>query len=461
MQVFREAGPSNNRSTGTRWKALCLALLILAGGEFVFRGPVRAIRTATQFNDFLSPYIQANAWRRGLDPYSAETLLKLWPAGAAHFQFLSKEVADGSLIAKRGIPTAYPIPSLVLIAPFTLLPWGAAYALWLTINLALFAIMLWVLGALAGFSYREPSAALLAAGTLALAPFHTGIVTGNVALVAVEFGVIAVWTAHRDHDVMTAILLAASAGLKPQIGLCFLMYYLARRRWRVFGMAVALLAGVAAVGLLRLEAGHTPWVANYLNDNRVLLETGVLANFTPVNPTRFGLINLQVVLYSLAGSVQLANYLAMSVGAIFLVVWAIVISRSNSSPESELLDLSTIAVVSLLPVYHRFYDAAVLVLPLCWVCLSFRKARPAAVVALLLMLPFAIPGGTILETLQADGRIPAALASHWWWERIVMPHQIWALLFLSILLLFQMLSRERVAHASGSADPGLNRVLLP
>jgi hypothetical protein len=61
MQVFQEAGPSNNRSIGNRWKALCLALLILAGGEFVFRGPVRAIRTATQFNDFLSPYIQANA----------------------------------------------------------------------------------------------------------------------------------------------------------------------------------------------------------------------------------------------------------------------------------------------------------------------------------------------------------------------------------------------------------------
>ncbi len=452
MQVFREAGPSNIRGIGNRWQALCLALLILAGGEFVLRGPVRAIHSASQFNDFLSPYIQADAWRRGLDPYSPQTLLRLWPADAAHFQFLPKEVADGSLIAKRGIPTAYPIPSLVLIAPFTLLPWGSAYALWLTINLALFAVMLWVLVSMAGFSYRDPSAALLAACIFALAPFHTGIVTANVALVAVELGVIAVWTARRDHDVMTAILLAASTGLKPQIGLCFLAYYLARRRWRIFGVAVALLAGVVALGLLRLDLGHTPWVTNYLNDNRVLLETGVLANFTPVNPTRFGLINLQVVLYSLARSVRLANYLAMAVGAIFLVVWVIAILRSSSSSELELLDVSAIAVVSLLPVYHRFYDAAVLALPLCWVFLFFRKSRPAALVALLLMVPFAIPGGTILETLQADGRVPATLASHWWWEGLVMPHQIWALFFLSILLLFEMMARGRMARASGSGE---------
>src|SRR5271166_2418856 len=220
------------KSTSNKWTALCLALLLLAGTEFVLRGPVRAIQTATQFNDFLSPYIQADAWTRGLDPYSPQTLLRLWPEGAAHFLFLPKEVADGTLIAKRGIPTAYPITSLVLIAPLSWLPWRLAYALWLAINLGLFSVMLWALLALAGLSYREPAAILLVAVTLALAPFHTGIVTGNVALVAVELGVIAVWTARQGYDILTAALLAISTGLKPQIGLCFLLYYLARRRWR-------------------------------------------------------------------------------------------------------------------------------------------------------------------------------------------------------------------------------------
>src|ERR1700685_3413819 len=111
MQSFEEGGHSSIRKAGNKWTALCLALLLLAGAEFVLRGPGRAVYLATQYNDFLSLYIQAHAWARGQDPYSPETLLSLWPAEASHFSFLAKEVADGSIIAKRGIPTAYLITS--------------------------------------------------------------------------------------------------------------------------------------------------------------------------------------------------------------------------------------------------------------------------------------------------------------------------------------------------------------
>lgn len=292
--------------------------------------------------------------------------------------------------------------------------------------------------ALAGFSYREPAAVLLVAASLALAPFHTGIVTGNVALVAVELGVIAVWTARRGYDVTTAVLLAVSAGLKPQIGLCFLLYYLVRRRWRVSGVTVILLALLTALGLLRLELGHTAWLRNYLYDNRVLFETGTLGNFTTVNPTRFGLVNLQLVLYPLVGGVRATNGLAVAIGITFLAVWLTAMLRGSGRDDLELLDLGAIAVVSLLPVYHRFYDAALLVLPLCWIFISFRRARILGSLSLLLMIPFLVPGGTLLETIQASGRVPSTLASRWWWEMIVMPHQVWMLFFLSILLLYEM-----------------------
>lgn len=460
MQPFQEGSPANIPNSVNKWTALCLALLLVAGAEFVLRGPVRAVQGATQFNDFLSPYIQANAWTRGLDPYSPETLLRLWPAGAAHFYFLAKEVADGSLVARRGFPTAYPITSLVLIAPLSRLPWNFAYALWLAINLGLFLIMLRALVALAGFSYPEPAAVLLVAAVLALAPFHTGIVTGNVALVAVELGVIAVWTARRGYDVTAAVLLAVSAGLKPQIGLCFLVYYVVRRRWRVSGITVALLALLTALGLLRLELGHTAWLPNYLNDNRVLFESGILANFTPINPTRFGLVNLQLVLYPLVGSVRAANRLALAIGITFFAVWVIAMRRGSDRDDLELLDLGAIAVVSLLPVYHRFYDAALLVLPLCWVFVSFRRARMLGSLSLLLMIPFLIPGGSLLETIQASGRIPATLASRWWWEMIVMPHQVWMLLFLSILLLYEMNLQGSTTGIPGVSSRGARTLPL-
>jgi hypothetical protein len=406
------------------------------------RGPVRALQTATQFNDFLSPYIQAKALTHGLDPYSPQVLLRLWPAEAPQFLFLPKEVANGTLVANRGFPTAYPITAFVLIAPFSLLPWKFAYALWLGVNLILFAAMLWTLLALAGFSYRDPSAILLLAATLALAPFHSGIVTANVTLVAVELSIIAVWAARHRYDFASAAVLALSIALKPQIGLCFLLYYVMRRRWRICGVTVALLVGIASAGLLRLQIGHAPWLANYIADNRILLESGVLGNFTAINPTRFGLINLQVGLYPIFGSVTVTNAMARAMGAILLVAWIVAVTRSSRLDDFELLDLSAIAIISLLPVYHRFYDATLLALPLCWAFVSYRKVRRIATLTFLLMMPFLLPGGTLLETLESTGCIPATLAHGWWWEAFVMAHQVWLLLLLSVLLLYRMVTHR-------------------
>jgi hypothetical protein len=424
-------------------------VLVLAGCEFVLRGPARAVHVASQFNDLMPPYAQARAWVHGLDPYSPASLLREWPPDAP-FTLLAPEVADGSLIAKRGMPTGYPVTSLVLLAPLCAISWTHAYALWIILNLLLFAVMVCALVGLSGFSYRDPPAMLLIAGALALAPFHTGIVTGNVALVAVELGVIAFWSSGRGRDVAAAILLAISIGLKPQIGVCFLLYYLIRGRWRVVGTAVAGLGLIAAVGLLRLEVGQTPWLANYLNDNHVLLQTGILANFTGVNPTRYGLVNLQVVLYPLLSSVNAANGAAALVGVTLLVGWIAAMWRTRPQAGFELLDLSAIAVISLLPVYHRFYDAALLVLPLCWALASWSRARVAAKLSLVVMLPFLIPGGTLLESLQASGRIPAAWAGRWLWEAVVKPHEVWMLLCLSLLLLYEMIASLDGARAQSA-----------
>ena len=114
---------------------------------------------------------------------------------------------------------------------------------------------------------------------------------------------------------------------------------------------------------------------------------------------------------SILGSVHLANVLAMGIGIILLVVWLVSTARRTVPDEFELLDLSVIATVSLLPIYHRFYDAALLVLPLCWAFSPSppRKKRTVETICLLLMLPFLIPGGTVLQTLQASGRIPSQI----------------------------------------------------
>ncbi len=178
----------------------------------------------------------------------------------------------------------------------------------------------------------------------------------------------------------------------------------------------------------------------------------MLGNFTAINPTRFGLINLQVAIYPLIGNVRLTNDAAEAVGGVLLIAWSILVWVGGGAPsvasnkvgrkwlgeDCDLLALSTIAVISLLPVYHRFYDATLLVFPLCWIFVSFRRAHRVSLLCLLLLAPFLVPGGTLLETMQSSGRIPASLSHHWWWEAFVMAHQVWALVLLSLLLVRQM-----------------------
>ncbi len=430
-------GNSTAAALSTRWKSLLIALVLLAAGEFVLRGPIRFLH-ALDFNDFISPYIQARALVQGIDPYSPENLVRLWPEGAQRFDFLARDLASGTLIINHGIPTAYPLTCFLLLTPFAVFRWPIAHLAWLVTNLVLVLWLLWSLVSLAGFRWQEKRAYLFLALALALAPFHTGLAAGSIAIVTVALCGIAISAAHRKNDTLAGILIGLAICLKPQIGVPFLAYYVLRRRWHISGVStgVVIVTAISAIG--RLAASHTSWLQNYRMDNRVLLATGILSDFTERNPIRFSLVNLQVLLDALVKHAVAANILALMISGMMFLVWLLLVWRRNDSAD-ELLDLSTIAVLSLLPVYHRLYDASLLVLPLCW-SLSEMSGRfnRFARAALLLILPFLVPGGSALEQLQLSGRVAKTIVNSWWWGTLVMPHQVWALFFLSVLLLWTM-----------------------
>ena len=420
-----------------------LSLILVCGCIFVLRGPWRAVHSGTMFNDLLSPYIQSRSWVKGLDPYSPQILRLFWPRQTGQFEFLKKEITDGSITVKRGIPTAYPLTSFVLLSPIALLPWPTANLLWTAINIVLFAFALASLVTIAGWSSSDWRIFLFLALSLLLAPFHTGIATGNPAIVTTELGIIAIGLASRRQDVGAGLILAIAVSLKPQIGLCFLFYYGLRQRWRICGVSSALAFALAAAGVLRLGIGK-PWQQSYWADNRALFSIGSLADFTERNPMRFSLINLQVLVYSLIRSSAAADIGAVVLAGSLFVIW--LFYHRKCRRDRDLLCVGTLLVISLLPIYHRFYDAALLVIPLCWAItkLPGRSWTPARIV-FLFILPFLLPGASILEQMEERGIMPAAFAHSTFWNVIVMSHQVWLLMLLSGTLLYAM-SLER-AHS--------------
>src|SRR5438309_1282444 len=152
-------------------RAPVIVILIACGTFFAYRGPFRAL-TDHGINDLFSPYLQSMAWVRGLDPYSPQSLLAMWPAGGPDRPD-AKEFADGSIVLKHGIPTAYPATSFLILAPLTLLSWPVAKLLWLGASLALFLLAIWSLIRVAKLQGRRRT--IFIGMSLLLAPFHTGL----------------------------------------------------------------------------------------------------------------------------------------------------------------------------------------------------------------------------------------------------------------------------------------------
>jgi hypothetical protein len=380
-----------------------------------------------------------------MDPYSPEVLVRLWPLQGAHRpDFLAIDLAEGSLIAKRGIPTAYPLTCLLLLTPLAMLPWPIAHVAWLLVNLCLIFGVLWLLVRVV-FSSEAASKTddwrtyVFVAFAIALAPSHTGVAAGSVVISAVCLCGIALVQEQCGRQIAAGILLGLALCLKPQIGLPFVVFYLLLRRWQLTCVVAEVCVTTLCLAMARLAISGTPWLQNYRIDNKVLLVSGILADFTERNPLRYSLINLQVLFYAMLRDRISADIFAVFVSAILLGIWIRLLLRRGIRNSDALPAVSTLVVLSLLPVYHRFYDAYLLVFPLCWSIREFSgPQRRLARGAFLLMLPFLVPGGTALEHLSHSAGFSDSITRSWYWLCIVMPHEIWFLIALSFVLLRSM-----------------------
>jgi len=415
-------------------RTIYCCLLLLAGTEFIVRGPVRYLHP-TNWNDLAQYYATSRLWMRGQNFAKAENFAALW----------RDELNDPMSPNTARMHISPPPGALVLFVPIAVLPWASAKLAWLGVLLAGFLATVLSLLKAARLSLREPSGLAFVAGCLALAPFHTGIATGNQTIVVVGLCAFAIWAASANCDLIAGLSFGIASTLKPHIAGVLLLYYLLRRRWRLLATAVAVTVMLIVLAAAWMQFAGVNWLPDYVKNVKYGAEKNTIDDFTTANPGRFLLINLQVPLYSLTHSAKSANLLAFCLGAALIVAWIWLVTKDRAQ-EIELLSLGTIAVIGLLPLYHRLYDASVLAIPLAW-CLT-RPERLARVsnAVLLIMAAFLIPGAAVLQQVFSVGRIPEGWAQSWWWSDLLMPHQTWLVLLLSLIMLYgmrQATSREQ------------------
>jgi hypothetical protein len=423
--------PLRRTHAGSHSRKLWIVLaLAICGLTFFMRGPFRAARNS-DLNDLISPYIQATALLHGANPYSPQSLLEFWPADALTARPDPQQFSDGSVLMRHGIPTAYPLTSFLLLAPFTFLPWHIFKPLAIFLNVALFFFAIWSLETVNEMDRARKI--FFTAAALLFAPVHTGMATCNLAMIATELGIISLVTEYRGKDIESGLLIALSTALKPQIGLCFLIYHFARRRNPV--LALVTLATLAALPIAWLNFARVNWLPNYISDSHALFTAGVLGDFTDRNPLRFGLVNLQVGIYPFLHERYATDVAAAASSLLLFCVWVVLVLRLRR--QIDVSCLGALAALSLLPVYHRFYDATLLLIPLC--CLLARpKLNRSCGIGLVALGAFMVPGGSMLETLRNKGFIASSLGSTDWWTGLVMAHAVWCLVVLTIVLLYDI-----------------------
>ena len=418
-------------NTAARYKRILLWILfLLAAAEFVWRGPRRYFSDPSTWNDLSQNYTASKLWLKGQSPADPRNFVVLW----------KKEGRSRLDVDDIRTHLAPPLGGLVVLAPVAALPWRAAKIVWMALLLASFAATVLALVITSGFRWNELRTLAFVAACLALAPFQTGMASGNTSVLVIGLCVVAIWAAQGTNDVSAGILFGLACAVKPQIGAFLVLYYLLRRRWKLFATALAFTIVLNFVAALYLQMHSTSWVQDYVHNAKGFVTANHIDDFTTENPARFTLINLQVPLYSITGQSSSANLLSFAIVGLLICAWIYWLLKKRDSV-SESLALAAISVVALLPVYHRFYDAALLALPLCWCMANLAgPTRRIAMPSLLLMTPFLLPAAAALQQLAVRGRISSSVSSSWWWNDLIMPHETWALLLLFLVLLFGMSS---------------------
>jgi hypothetical protein len=333
-----------------------LYLLLLGSVIFVLLGMIVESSAVVTTVDYKVVYYSARCLIRHIDPYQENEVLRVYQAESADRPLESEKVRQ---IVSRYmyLPTAFAVT-----VPFALLPWGPAHILWLTLTIGsviVASFLIWNVGA---------DFAPIVSGILIgffLANSEVLVVLCNPAGIAVSLCVVAAWCFIRERFVPAGILcLAVSLAVKPQdAGLVWLYFLLAGGVYRKRALQTLLAMLVLSLpGILWVWAVAPNWMQEMHSNLLAFAVHGGTNDPRAGAMGPEGVIDLQSVISSFRDDPRIYNPVSYLMCAPVFLVWVFVTLRSRSSRARGWLALAAISAFSLLPVYHRQYDAKLLLL---------------------------------------------------------------------------------------------------
>lgn len=410
--------------------AVVVVLLVFAATHLVIRGPVDNKGT---FNlcDFASPWASARLWITGCNPYQLDQLWPTWITSWGAFE------TDRDFWVALMPPGTWP-----LLAPLAAMPAGVATCAWGLLSILSVIVMLRAVLALARISATSLTGWLVIAAALASAPVQTLVAAGQISLPVIAMIFLALWCARERRDRLCGVLLGVALAIKPQLATPFLAWFVFLGNWRILRTAGLLAAALTLVGILPLELRGYAWLADWSHNIVITSAPGAPNDPGPANPWRNQMIDLRFWLYMLLHQHELILLKGMMVCVLLGAAYAAMLSRVRHR-EDQLLPLATLCALTLLPVYHRMYDAALLLPAVAWALTALRgRQRCWAMATLVCLSIFLIPWDA-LHLIMRNTRALDPLEDTRVWRVLIFPHHALATLATTACLMGAMWSSVR------------------
>ncbi|HEY0629314.1 MAG TPA: glycosyltransferase family 87 protein [Sphingomicrobium sp.] len=297
-------------------------------------------------------------------------------AGPAIYDIEAHRAVEESAVGTvKLMPFPYPPPFGLIVAPFGIPPYGAAFTLWMVATGALFLLAAerWMPRLLA---LAQPS--LLVNGFIGQAGFLTSaLFMGGMALIG-------------RRPLLGGALLGVLV-IKPQLALLLPLALAAGKLWRAF--AGAALSSIALVIAAMPVVGFDGYAA-------FLTLAATFSGYIAAGRWPWDELASVYALLSYFGvprSIAIGAHLAIAAGAAALV-WR---AWRNDHPGK----VATLAAATLLiPPYLMTYDGLILALPIAFLLVERRGPGPAIAVWLLSLLPV----GAVAGLYEAPNTLPLA-----------------------------------------------------
>lgn len=361
-------------------------LLLLGTLVFVLAGSAIEILNYSGMVDFREYYFGSRLLLEHHDPYKQSELSSIYQREGHN---LPSAPCPGCWSRSTDHMTPNFPTTFFLVAPLATLPWTAAKIIWMILTAACF-----ILASFLMMSAGVEFAPVLSAGLVFLFLVNSVMLLafGNAVGIVVGLTVIAAWCFLQNRwAIAGAVCLALALVIKPHdAGLVCLYFLLADRALRRRALqSLAMAAALAAAATLWTSRVAPHWLQELLSNQSAIMARGGINDPGPASTGNFGLnliINLQTIVSRFWDHPHFYNAVAFLICGPLLLVWLLKTMRSAFTPQRAWFALAAVAPLSMLFLYHRSYDARLLLLavPACAILWKEGGALARCMLTLLL-----------------------------------------------------------------------------